>query len=217
MSSLDKKTLTLASRRKQNSLSPELVEARAERAQELRDMLTKFRTGELKLPKQASAEDLFTILNGIENSQRTPMVDRVPVNWRRELLFLLTAQDDLPVSDLCTVIGVSHSTVQLYRRKDRELDMAIRAYQAAWFEREALEPSGTMHPAILVFGLRSRAGWKETDKEAIAPDRLRGFVEQVVGIINQEIEDPTTKRRIGRRILDCLDIFEAEATAAEVK
>ena len=217
MSSLEKKVLTLADRRKQHTLSPELIAARAERAIELRALLSKFRAGEMKLPEQAGPEDLYSIMSSMSNAQRTPTVDQVPVNWRRELLFLLTAQDDLPVSDLCTVIGVSHATIQLYRRKDRELDTAIRAYQAAWFEREAMEPSGTLHPAILVFGLKARAGWKETEKEAISPDRLRGFIESLVGIINSEIADPTIRRRVGRRILDSLDIFEAEAAQATVK
>ena len=215
--SLDQKVMTLTDGRKKHSLTPAIIESRQKAAIRLQGVLAKFRTGEVAFPTAASPADLYTIMNGLADRGRSPMVDKVPVNWRREILFLLTAQDELPVSDLCKVIGVSHSTIQLYRRKDRELDTCIRAYQAAWFEREAMEPTGTIHPAILVFGLRARAGWKETDKEALSPDRLRGFIESVVSIINAEIEDPTVRRRVGRKILDHLDIFQSEATQAEVK
>lgn len=121
--------------------------------------------------------------------------------WRLELMYLLRSQFDLPITSLCRAVGISFSQLPKHRRADHELDQAIRDYQASWYEAEIEDPSGNIHPTLVQFGLKARAGWMDSKDNALSLDEIGSFIDKIGRILEEELRNqPEVLSRISDRI-----------------
>jgi hypothetical protein len=165
---------------------------------QVRELVKRIRSGDLDIAKP-TAEDLFLMMNG-ENGKRG-LTAQVPVNWRRELIFLLGNVSDVPFWRICQLVGISSQRVFIERQKDRVLADAVQAYQAAWYERQAEDPSTDLAPSLVTFGLKARAGWKDQQLDALSPDQLRVIIDKIIDQINTHVADPEVRAKLGEAIL----------------
>lgn len=171
---------------------------REQAEQGVRDLLTRARAGEIDIAKPQAA-DLFLMMNNVAKDRGLTL--QVPVNWRRELLFLLGQVQGVPMWRICQIIGISAQRVFVERQRDRILDDAVRAFQAAFYERQAEDPSCDLAPSLVAFGLKARAGWQDQQTDALTPDALRVIVDKIINRINEHVLDPEVRARLGEAIL----------------
>lgn len=183
--------------------SAEVSAERRKTELEIKSLLEKFRAGDVRLP--ATPSDLATTMSTLSRGTNNPSSLAVSATWRQELMYLLRAQSTLPITNLARLVGISFSQLPKHRRADHELDQAIRDYQSAWFEAEVENPSGHIHPTLVQFGLKARAGWMEAKDQAISLDELSGFIDKVGSILEQELRGyPDLLSKISDRILKAM-------------
>ena len=117
-------------------------------------------------------------------------------NLRAELLYILEAQDDLPIKNVCRIFGISSNLLFSMRRNDPEIDQAVKDYQAAFFEDEAMTGDKGLHPALTIFGLKARAGWMDAKDRAISSEQLSAITDRFVQVLRKHITDPALLDRI---------------------
>lgn len=181
----------------------ELAEVKA------KSLLVECRAGRIDLAKP-DAVDLFLMMHN--SSATRGLTDHIPVNWRREILFLLGQISDLPFHAICRVVGISAQRVFVERRRDRVLDDAVTAFQAAWYERQAEEPTSDLAPSLVQFGLKAKAGWRDQQLDALTPDQLRVMIDRIIGHINTHVPDAEVRARLGEAILADVELELGRAT-----
>jgi len=151
-----------------------------------------------KDPKKLQAADLLAIM---ENSvQSRGSGGTTTLNIRGELCYLLGAQSKLSLPALCDVIGISTSTLFKLRRKDPEIDQLVKDYQASFFEDEAMTQEAGIHPALVIFGLKARAGWMDSKDAAITFEQMAAIAERFINVVREELKDEPNGEAIIDRI-----------------
>jgi hypothetical protein len=194
--------------------SAEVAAERRKREIEVKELLVKFRAGELKIP--ATPSDLSNLMASRPSVNDSSL--ELSATWKLELMYLLRSQCDLPIMSLCRAVGISFSQLPKHRRDDHELDQAIRDYQASWFEKEVEDPSGHIHPTLTMFGLKARAGWMEAKDQALSLDEIGSFVDKIGRILEEELRDqPEILTKISDRLLRIMPGAEIIDVKAEVR
>lgn len=163
------------------------------------DLLKKFRTD--PSVRKHSEADLLNILESASHgrgaAEYTTSSNRVA-----ELKYLLNAQKELSANAVATVLGIGPTAFQTIRRKDAELDQMVRDYQANFFEEEAMTGDKGLHPALVIFGLKARAGWMDAKDRAITFEQLNAITEQFMDVLREELKDhPEILDRVGKRLM----------------
>lgn len=152
-----------------------------------------------KNPPPLSSADLLQLMESIGTNGRGTG-EMQSHSLRAELVFLLSTQSNLSLPQVYEVLGCSDSTIAALRRRDPELDECVRLYQAAFFEREAVTGEHGLHPALVIFGLKARAGWIDAKEGAVTLEQIQAMAERFIAIIREEVKDPATIDRIVRRL-----------------
>lgn len=116
----------------------------------------------------------------------------IDTRWRQKIMYLLATAQYVPFWKLCELAGTSAQLVWHKRQADHSLAAAVKAYQAAWYEREAEDPMTTLPPSIVVFGLKARSNWKDSSDTSLTQDQLRGLIDGIVSDI-QNLDLPSEK------------------------
>lgn len=162
---------------------------RAEAERRALELLGEFR----KNPHTVTAEDRLALMMNASHGRGG---STSTCNLRAELLYILEAQDDLPIKNVCRIFGISSNLLFSMRRKDPEVDQAVKDYQAAFFEDEAMSGDKGLHPALTIFGLKARAGWMDAKDRAITGEQLSAITDRFVQILRKHITDPVLMDQI---------------------
>ena len=155
--------------------------------EEVKKTVAKLRDGTIEVP--VDGVELYRMF--LDSNKSTSGIGGMTPTWRRDLMYLLATVDlAVPYWMLCKAVGVSDSLVYLRRKQDRALDDAVRAYRAAFYEREATNPQTDLAPSLVIFGLKSQAGWRDRLSEAIDPDRLRALIDSIITEVQKLELDP---------------------------
>lgn len=153
----------------------------------LRDLLVEF---DRAPPPVTDKGDLFAVLMAGDCRGRLGL--GIDTRWRQKIMYLLATAKYVPFWKLCELAGTSAQLVWHKRQADYELAAAVKAYQAAWFEREAEDPMTTLPPSIVIHGLKCRSNWKDVNNTALSQDQLRGLIDGLVSDI-QGLDLPNEK------------------------
>ena len=127
---------------------------------------------------------------------------------------MLEAQSDLPIKNICKMFGIATSLLYKMRAHDPEIDEAVKNYQAAYFEDEAMSQENTLHPALVIFGLKSRAGWMDAKDRAISAEQLGAMTERFISVLRKHIQDPVLMDRIVQDLMGAPVQTPVEVTCA---
>lgn len=177
-------------------------QARADAERKCVELLKEFR----KNPTPQTPEDRLALLLNISHRG----IREQSNNLRAELLFILEAQDDLPIKNICRVFGISTHLLMKMRRNDAEIDQAVKDYQAAFFEDEAMSQEQGLHPALVIFGLKARAGWMDAKDRAITAEQLSVMTERFSDVLRKHITDEKLLNRIIQDLMGTPIDAEAE-------
>ena len=166
----------------------------ADLKREAQNMLSEYR----KDPKKLQAADLLAIMENSSHGRGSG--NTTSHNVRGELCYLLTAQSKLSLPALCDVLNISTATLFKLRRKDAEVDQLVKDYQASFFEDEAMTQEAGIHPALVIFGLKARAGWMDAKDQAITYEQMAAIAERFINIVREEVKDPEIIDRIAARL-----------------
>ncbi len=181
-----------------------LLEGRKTRLADLKreaiDLLDRYRK-DPSLHKLKPADLLAIMLN---SSTPRGSGNNTSHNVRGELCYILTAQSKLSLPAICEVLNISTSTLFTLRRKDAEIDQMVKDYQASFFEDEAMTQEAGIHPALVIFGLKARAGWMDSKDQAITYEQMAAIAERFIGIVRDELKlepnGPAIVDRIASRL-----------------
>lgn len=165
-------------------------QARADAERIALELLKEFR----KNPTCFTAADRLALMTSANHNRGSGACQSN--NLRAELLYLLEAQGDLPIKNVCRIFGISGNLLFKMRRNDPEIDQAVKDYQAAFFEDEAMSQEQGIHPALVIFGLKARAGWMDAKDKAITAEQLGAMTERFVDVLRKHISDPILLQRI---------------------
>lgn len=151
--------------------------------------------------RQHTAQDLLNIMESVGHNRGSGEAACTSYNRIAELKYLLGSQKELSANACATVCGIGATAFAHIRRQDPELDQMVRDYQAGFFEEEAMTGDKGLHPALVIFGLKARAGWMDAKDRAITLEQLTAITEQFMAIIKEELKDqPEVLDRISRRL-----------------
>ena len=126
--------------------------------------------------------------------------------WRAEMLRLLAEANGIPLNVLCEVCNVGPAKVMARRRKDPQLDEAVRNYLGASFEDEAQVPLRDIKAGVLQTGLTSFAhGWKADEGRQLSDEDLHKVIRAIVDSVRLRVSDPEILKAIGQDIQDVLN------------
>ena len=164
------------------------------------ELLKKYRA-DPAAARQHTAQDLLNIMESVGHNRGSGEAACTSYNRIAELKYLLNAQRELSANALAEVCGIGATAFAHIRRQDPELDQMVRDYQANFFEEEAMTGDKGLHPALVIFGLKARAGWMDAKDRAITLEQLTAITEQFMAIIKEELKDqPEVLDRISRRL-----------------
>lgn len=152
--------------------------------------------------RQHTAQDLLNIMESVGHTRGSGETTCTSYNRIAELKYLLNAQKDLSANALAEVCGMGPTAFQHVRRQDPELDQMVRDYQANFFEEEAMTGDKGLHPALVIFGLKARAGWMDAKDRAVTLEQVNALMEQFLQIVREELKDqPQLIDRIADRLM----------------
>ena len=138
-----------------------------------------------KLQKLGAA-DLLAIMENSSHGRGSG--NTTSHNVRGELCYLLRVQSKLSLPALCEVLNISTATLFSLRRKDPEIDQLVKDYQASFFEDEAMTQEAGIHPALVIFGLKARAGWIDAKDQAITYEQMAAIAERFINVVREELK-----------------------------
>lgn len=145
-----------------------------------------------------TAADLLHIMKSVSNGKGGATTSP---NRLCELKYLLGAQSELSANGCAEILGIGATLFFELRRADPELEQLVRDYQAAFFEHEAMTQDKGLHPALVIFGLKSRSGWIDAKDRAVTQEQLSALTEQLIGVLREELaEYPGVLERIVARL-----------------
>jgi hypothetical protein len=175
-----------------------LIEGRKTRLADLKREAQELLAGYRKDPKKLQAADLLAIMENSSHGRGSG--NATSHNIRGELCYLLTAQSKLSLPALCEILNISTSTLFKLRRKDVEIDQLVKDYQASFFEDEAMTQEAGIHPALVIFGLKARAGWIDAKDQSITFEEMSAIAERFINIVREELKDEPNGEAIVDRI-----------------
>lgn len=189
---------------------------RAEAEREVISLLKKFRE-DPSAYKMTEADRLALLLN---HSQNRGLAEAKCTGYNRvaELKYLLNAQSGVSVTRLSQLIGIGPQQLFALRRQDAELDQMIKDYMASFFEDEAMTQDKGLHPALVIFGLKSQAGWMDAKDRAISMEQLSQITEGFCQVLREELAGhPALLTRIEARLRGdpAVQIIDAVAQVKE--
>jgi hypothetical protein len=170
----------------------------ADLKREAQNLLSEYR----KDPQKLQPADLLAIMENSSHGRGSG--NTTSHNVRGELCFLLSAQSKLSIPMLCEIVGISTSTLFKLRRRDAEVDQLVKDYQASFFEDEAMTQEAGIHPALVIFGLKARAGWMDAKESAITYEQMAAIAERFINIVREELKGEPNGELIIDRIHDRL-------------
>lgn len=133
-------------------------------------------------------------------------LDKGLVPWRNELLYMLATCDGQPLATIYKAIGVTGKQVMTLRRKDDEVAAAVRDYQGAYFEDEAMLPKRNIRPQVICAALGSMAhGWNADSLAALTPEKMQGIIRAILDAVRNRVPDAQVQRQIGEDIKAAMD------------
>jgi hypothetical protein len=175
-----------------------LLEGRKTRLAELKREAQQLLSDYRKDPKKLQAADLLAIMENTSHGRGSG--NATSHNVRGELCFLLSAQSKLSLPALCEVINISTATLFKLRRRDAEIDQLVKDYQASFFEDEAMTQEAGIHPALVIFGLKARAGWIDAKDQSITFEEMAAIAERFINVVREELHDHPDGKMIVDRI-----------------
>lgn len=175
-----------------------LLQGRATRLAELKREAQQLLSDYRKDPKKLQAADLLAIMESSSHGRGSG--NATSHNVRGELCFLLSAQSKLSLPALCEVINISTATLFKLRRRDAEIDQLVKDYQASFFEDEAMTQEAGIHPALVIFGLKARAGWIDAKDQSITFEEMAAIAERFINVVREELHDHPDGKMIVDRI-----------------
>lgn len=172
---------------------------RAEAEREVLALLQRYRQ-DPTLHKMSEA-DRLALLTSVSHNRGSAEGLGTGYNRVAEMKYLLNAQAGVSVTRLAQLVGIGAQQLQQLRRQDPELDQMIKDYIASFFEDEALTQDKGLHPALVIFGLKSQAGWMDARDRAISMEQLSSITEGFCQILREELkEHPQLLERIEQKL-----------------
>ena len=151
--------------------------------------------------RPVSEEDIVADLLGLAQGQPS---------WRGDLLSLLASANGIPLNILIGSLGIGPAVVMAHRRKDKQLDEAIKNYLGAFFEDEASLPTRGVAAGVVLAGLERHAhNWKPEEGRSLSDEDLQKLIRAIIDSVRLRVKDQQILKLIGADIAETLKRVQA--------